>query len=388
MKFRTNRKPSLAAVGSVVASMALAGGLAACGSSSSSGGGSSGKGAPYTASFKWGTFHLASSVADKLKNKSPLNFVLSYQILDEPGAPGELTAGMKEAAAEVKAKYGVTVNTSLIGPPQTDPPTQISQIQEKVAANQVDCAGVEPVTPGAFVNVINRTVQQKGIPMMTVNTDSPQSDRLAYYGADDDSDPSSPLEMGKIAANETIKWAKAHNFNFNGKQVALITGDTTASWAQARMTGWVNTIKAAYPSVQIVGSPTNALTTGYIPAQILPKVSAFMTGHPSVAFYFDSDWGAEEIAELIGRQGKVGKVATIGYNVDPGYIQDLQKGDLVATIDQRYDLQAKNFVLGCANFLLGKQTPPEFNFVSPSIWTPSNVADALKVYKQIPNSGV
>ncbi len=70
MKFRTNRKPSLAAVGSVVASLALAGGVAACGSSSSSSGGSSGggsssggsssQGAPYTASFKWGTFHLAS----------------------------------------------------------------------------------------------------------------------------------------------------------------------------------------------------------------------------------------------------------------------------------------------------------------------------------------
>lgn len=373
-------------VGAGAVALALTGGLAACASKSGSGG-SSGKGVPYSAKFSWGQFHLSSSVASKLKSKAPLNFVLSYQILNEPGAPAQLTAGMKEAAAAIKSKYGVTVHTKLIGPPQTDPPTQISQIQSLVAANQVDCAGVEPVTPGAFVNVINRAIQQ-GIPMMTVNTDSPQSDRLAYYGADDASDMKSPLQMGKIAGDQTVQWAKAHKVDLNGKQVALISGDTTAAWAQARMTGWINTVKAAFPTVKVVGTPTNALTTGYIPSDILPKASAFMTGHPGVSFYFDSDWGAEEIGQLIGRNRLKGKVATIGYNIDPGYIQDLQKGLIVATIDQRYDLQAKNFVLGCADFLLGKQTPSTYNFVKPSIWTPTNVADALKVYSKIPNSGV
>lgn len=385
-QFNESRRRISGIIGPVAASLVLAGGLAAC-SSKSSTVAASGKGVPYAVKYKWGDFHLASSIANKIKHKAPLNFVLSYQILNEPGAPAQLTAGMKQAAAEIKAKYGVTVNTQLIGPPQTDPPTQISQIQAKVAANQVDCAGVEPVTPGAFVNVINRSVQQ-GVPMMTVNTDSPQSDRLAYYGADDAADMNSPLQMGKIAGEQTIQWAKAHNVDLNGKQVALITGDTTAAWAQARMTGWINTIKAAFPKVQVVGSPNNALTTGYIPSDILPKASAFMTGHPGVVFYFDSDWGAEEIAQLIGRNSLKGKVATIGYNIDPGYIQDLRKGLLVATIDQRYDLQAKNFVLGCADFLLGHKVPPTYNFVKPSIWTPANVGQALKVYSKIPNSGV
>jgi ABC-type sugar transport system substrate-binding protein len=392
MKAHHPRKALTPAVGAVVAALALAGGVAACGSSSSSGSGSSssgssGSGAPNSASFKWGTFKLNSRIADKVKSKQPLNFVLSFQILNEPGGPAQLTAGMKEGAALVKAKYGVTINTKLIGPPETDPPTQISQLREQVASGQVDCGGVEPVTPGAFVSVINEAVQQ-GVPMMTVNTDSAESKRFAYYGADDDADPASPLEMGKIAGHFTVNWAKAHNVDLNGKQVALVTGDTTASWAQARMKGWIDTVKAAFPSVQVVGSPTNALTTGYTPADILSKASSFMTGHPNIAFYFDSDWGAAQIGQLIQRGSLQGKTATIGYNIDPTYVQDLQKKLIIATIDQRYDLQAKNFVLGCANFLLGGKVPPEFNFVKPSIWTPNNVATALKVYSKIPNSGV
>ncbi len=395
MKVHHPRNSTIAKLGAVAASLALAAGVAACGSSSSSGGGSgsssgssgSSSAAPQSASFKWGTFKLSPRIASKVKSKQPLNFVLSFQILNEPGGPAQLTAGMKQGAALVKAKYGVTINTKLIGPPETDPPTQISQLREQVASGQADCGGVEPVTPGAFVSVINEAVQQ-GVPMMTVNTDSAQSRRFAYYGADDDSDMNSPLQMGKIAGNFTVKWAKANNVDLNGKQVALITGDTTASWAQARMKGWVDTVKAAFPSVQVVGSPTNALTTGYTPADILAKASSFMTGHPNIAFYFDSDWGAAQIGQLIQRGSLQGKVATIGYNIDPTYVQDLQKKLIIATIDQRYDLQAKNFVLGCANFLLGGKVPPEFNFVKPSIWTPTNVAQALKVYSKIPNSGV
>jgi ribose transport system substrate-binding protein len=374
----------------VAASFALAGGIAACGSSNGGGGGSSGGSggsAPTTTHFSWGDFKLAPQVASKVKAKSPLKFVLSYQILNEPGAPGQLNAGLQQGAAAVQKKYGVKVEARLIGPPETDPPTQISQLRQQVNSNSVDCGGVEPVTPGAFVSPINEAVQ-KGIPMFTVNTDSPQSHRLAYYGADDDADMGSSLQMGKIAGKFTVDWAKKNNFELNGKQVALVTGDTTASWAQARMKGWMDTVKAAFPSIQVVGTPTNALTTGYTPADILSKMSSFMTGHPDVAFYYDSDWGAAEIGQLIERQHLQGKVATIGYNIDSTYVQDLQRKLIIATIDQRYDLQARNFVEGCADFLLGHKTPEQYSFVKPSIWTPSNVTDATTLYSKIPNSGV
>jgi ABC-type sugar transport system substrate-binding protein len=332
--------------------------------------------------FPWGTFTLSSAIATKIKDHQPLVFDLSFQEISEPGAPDLLRAGMEAGAAWAKKAYGVTIKVNLIGTPQTDPPTQISQIQSLASAGQFDCAAVEPVTPGAFDNVINSTMSD-GIPIMTVNTDSPASHRIAYYGVDD-TDPSSMNWTGRVAGNFTVDWAHAHHISLS--TAALITGDTTASWAQGRMEGWVKAVTKAFPMIKIIGTPTNAFTTGYTPATIESDMQAYITGHPTVQFYFDSDWGAAEIAQLIGSQHLKGKVYTLGFNVDSTILKDLQQGTMIGTIDQRYDLQAENFVKGCAQFLLGGVVPSAYQYVTPSIWTPSNVSQAVKLYNSIPGA--
>ena len=230
--------------------------------------------------------------------------------------------------------------------------------------------------------MINSTMSS-GVPVMTVNTDSPASHRIAYFGVDD-TDSSSPLWTGRIAGNFTVSWA--HQNHVNLTSAALITGDTTASWAQGRMKGWMDVVKSAFPSIKITDTPTNAFTTGYTPATIQTDMQAFITGHPSVQFYFDSDWGAAEIAQLIQSEHLKGKVYTLGFNVDSTYIKDLQQGTLIGTVDQRYDLQAENFVKGCAQFLLGGVVPSTYQYLDPSIWTPRNVSQAIKLYDSIPGS--
>jgi simple sugar transport system substrate-binding protein len=332
--------------------------------------------------FSWGTFNLASRIAAKVKDHKTLTFDMSYQDLSQPGGPPLLRAGLEAGAAWVKQKYGVTVKVNLIGTTDTDPPTQISQIQSLTSAGQLDCVGVEPVTPGGFNSVINRTMAA-GVPVFTVNTDSPASHRIAYSGVDD-TDPSSPLWTGRIAGNFTVAWAKKNHVNLTS--AALITGDTTASWAQGRMQGWTDAVKAAFPHIKITGTPTDAYTTGYTPATIETDMQAYITGHPNVQFYFDSDWGAAEIAPLIQREHEKGKVFTLGFNVDSTILDDLKAGTMIGTIDQRYDLQAENYVKACGQFILGGIVPPALDFVSPSIWTPANVGQATKLYDSIPGS--
>ncbi len=352
--------------------------------------GSLNAGPPKTTKFKWGTFTLSSRIADKVKAKESLNFKLSFQILNEPGAPSELRAGLKAGAAQVQKELGIKINTDLIGPPNTDPPAQIAEINQKVGAKQIDCAGVEPVTPGAFVSVINKTMAG-GVPMFTVNTDSPASHRFSYSGvndADSGANYASPAQTGKVAGRFTVAWAKANHINLNTKTAALVTGDTTASWAQGRMKGWVETVKKAFPKMKVIGSPTNAFTTGYIPSDIYNKMASFMTGHPQVSLYFSSDWEAAEIGQLIGQRHLKGKVFALGYNIDGTIVNDLKQGLILGTLDQRYDLQASAFVLACARYLVTGKVPPVWNFVEPSIWTPKNVNQAIALYKKIPNSGV
>jgi ribose transport system substrate-binding protein len=357
----------------VLASVAALGLLGtACGTS---GGGTSAShsGAPYSAKFSWGQFTLSSAVANKVDKKEALNFVLSFQTLATVGAPVNLLAGMRQAAADVKSQYGVTVNVKLIGPPNTDPVAQISQVQQAINAGQVDCLAVEPVTPDAFVRVINQAVSA-GIPAYTVNTDSPDSHRFSYSGANDSFPPKGANQMGQVAAEYTIQWLKDHSVT--PKLAALVTGDTTAPWAQGRMQGWMDTMKKSLPDLQFVGTPTNALSTGYDPAGIYSQVAAFMNGHPNVDLYFDSDWGAKTIGKLIKDRGLKGKINTIGYNVDTTYLDEVSSGDVIATVDQRFDQQAAGFVTGCAAFLLKGSVPPDqYSYTKPTVVTSSNVAE-------------
>lgn len=353
-----------------VAALGLLG--TACGTSSTPPAASH-TGAPYTAKFSWGQFTLASSIANKVDKKQALNFVLSFQTLATVGAPVNLLAGMRQAADEVKTQYGVTVNVRLIGPPNTDPVAQISQVQQAISAGQVDCLAVEPVTPDAFVRVINQAVDG-GVPSYTVNTDSPDSHRFAYNGANDSFPPKGQFQMGQVSGQYSIQWLKDHNVT--PKVAALVTGDTTAPWAQGRMQGWMDTMKAAFPNLQVIGTPTNALSTGYDPAGIYSQVAAFMNGHPTVDLYFDSDWGAKTIGKLIKDRGLKAKVNTIGYNVDTTYLDEVTSGDVMATVDQRYDLQSAGFVRGCAAFLLKGTVPSDqYAYVQPTVVTPSNVAE-------------
>jgi ABC-type sugar transport system substrate-binding protein len=328
-------------------------------------------GAPYSATMSWGKFTLSSAIANKIDKKQALNFVLSFQTLATVGAPVNLLAGMRQAAANVKSQYGVDVNVKLIGPPNTDPVAQISQVQQAINAGQVDCLAVEPVTPDAFVRVLNQAVDG-GIPAYTVNTDSPGSHRFSYSGANDSFPPAGQYQMGNVAGDYSVQWLKDHSVT--PKVAALVTGDTTAPWAQGRMQGWMDTMKKAYPNLQFVGTPTNALTTGYDPAGIYSQVAAFMNGHPNVDLYFDSDWGAKTIGKLIKDRGLKGKINTIGYNVDTTYLDEVSSSDVMATVDQRFDEQSAGFVTGCAAFLLKGTLPPgQFTYIQPTVVTASNV---------------
>lgn len=348
--------------------------------STGNGSGTSSGGAPYHATLPFGQFSLASRIASKVKEKKALDVTISFQTVAQVGAPALMTAGMKRAAAEVKAKYGVSVNTKVIGPSQTDPTTQISQIQQAIGSGQVDCLGVQPVTPDAFASVINDAVS-KGVPTFTVNTDSGDSHRFAYYGPND-TDLKAANQLGMVAGKATVDWAKSNNKVI--KKAALVTGDTTAPWAQGRMEGWLKTVKAAFPDMQVVGSPTNALTTGYDAAKTYSDVGAFMNGHPDVDFYFDTDWGGSAIGKLIADRNLKGKVAAIGYNIDGNYLEQVREGNIIATVDQAFDRQAAAFVTGCADFLLGGKVPDSpMQYVPPTVVTQQNVASVSAAFKKM-----
>lgn len=327
-----------------------------------------------TAKFPWGTFTLSQRIAAKVEAHQPINAIISFQALGVPFAVPEMNAGMKRAAAALKAKYGVTVNTRVVGPVNTDPNAQISQIKTLIDSGQADCLAIEPVTPDAFADIFN-TAFQAGIPIFSVNTDAPKAHRFSYYGINE-------VAGGMVNGRYTVQWLKKHHVT--PKAAALHTGDTTAPWAQDRMIGWLRVLKAAYPHMKVYGTPTTAPSDNYTGSVTYSKVRAVLTGHPDVNLLFHTDWGIQYIPQVINDLKMKGKVFAVGYNVDDAILNSVQNGDIIGTLDQRYDNQSAGFVQGCGDFLFGHKLPSYPNsYVNPFMVTQQNVVAYRKLFHQM-----
>lgn len=324
-----------------------------------------------TVKFPWGSFTLSSRIAAKVAAHQPINAIISFQALGVPFAVPEMNAGMKRAAAEMKARYGVTINTRVVGPVNTDPNAQISQIQTLISSGQADCLAIEPVTPNAFADIFSVTAKA-GVPIFSVNTDAPQADRFSYYGINE-------LAGGKIVGNYTVNWLAQHHVTPTA--AAMFTGDTTAPWAQARMTGWESAIKAKWPNLKIYGTPTTAPSDNYQGTVTYSKVKSLLTGQPNINLIFHTDWGIQYMPQAITDLQRTNKVFAIGYNVDSAILNEVQSGAILGTLDQRYDNQSAGFVEGCGNYLFGGKLPTwPVSYVSPYLVTQSNVVAYRKLF--------
>jgi ribose transport system substrate-binding protein len=331
-------------------------------------------GKPIRATFPWGAFTLNQRIADKVARHQPVKAILSFQALGVPFAVPELNAGMKRAAAAMKAQYGATITTRVVGPVSTDPNAQISQIRTLLNSGQVDCLAIEPVTPDAFADIFD-VAFKAGVPIFAVNTDAPKAHRFSYYGIDE-------VAGGMAVGRYTVQWLKQHHVT--PRAAALFTGDTTAPWAQGRMIGWLKAMKAAYPNLKVYGTPTTAPSDNYSGPVTYSKVRAVLTGHPDVNVIFHTDWGIQYMPQAIADVQRKGKVFAVGYNVDDAILNEVQNGDIIGTLDQRYDNQSAGFVRGCANFLYGHKLPRyPVSYVSPFMVTQSNVVAYRKFFHQM-----
>jgi ribose transport system substrate-binding protein len=131
-----------------------------------------------------------------------------------------LQAGVKETGADPKSGW--------LAPPQTDNNSQKTVFDQQLSAN-VDGIAVSPIQAEAFAPVIDAAVD-KGIPVLTFDSDAPTSKRLAYIGTNN-------YEAGKVAGAEAIKMFP------NGGNFVSFVGNMTADNARQRYQGFVDATK-------------------------------------------------------------------------------------------------------------------------------------------------
>jgi ribose transport system substrate-binding protein len=146
--------------------------------------------------------------------------------------------GAEAAAKELSAKDSIRVEVQWLTPPEEDGQVQAQRIQQAVNSGVdailISCSDASKVT-GAIDDAVNR-----GVAVMTFDSDAPQSKRFAYYGVDD-------RKTGQTTMAELAKL-------MGGKgKVAILAGNQNAPNLQKRVQG-AKDEAAKYPGITIVGT--------------------------------------------------------------------------------------------------------------------------------------
>jgi ribose transport system substrate-binding protein len=167
--------------------------------------------------------------------------------------------GAEAAAAELSKANGMTVKIDWLTPPNEDGAVQAQRISEAVnsGANAILLSASDA---SKLTGAVNEAVD-RSVPVMTFDSDVPDSKRFSFYGGDD-------VKMGTQVMDEL-----AAQMGGKGK-VAIIAGNQNAPNLQNRVKG-VREAAAKYPGITIVDAFYHAETPQDAAAEVLRIKNAY-----------------------------------------------------------------------------------------------------------------
>ena len=183
--------------------------------------------------------------------------------------------GAEAAAKELSAKGGVPVEVEWLTPPKEDGEVQAQRVRQAVNEG-VDAILISCSDAGKVTGAINDAVD-RGVTVMTFDSDAPQSKRFAFYGVDD-----ARAGQQTMAELSTLLGGKGN--------VAILAGNQNAPNLQKRVQG-ARTEAAKHPGIKIVGVFNHIETPQDASAEVIrvnnayPEITgwAFIGGWPLFA---------------------------------------------------------------------------------------------------------
>jgi ribose transport system substrate-binding protein len=167
--------------------------------------------------------------------------------------------GAEAAAKELSQQSGVPIEIAWLTPPAEDGQVQAQRIAQAVnegaTAILISCSDAGKVT-GAINDAVDRGVQ-----VMTFDSDAPDSKRFAFYGVDD-------IKTGKAVMDELAK-----QMGDKGS-IAILAGNQNAPNLRKRVEG-VKEAAKAYPNMKIVDTFYHIETPQDAAAEVIRAQNAY-----------------------------------------------------------------------------------------------------------------
>ncbi len=269
--------------------------------------------------------------------------------------------GATQRAAELSAKGPVKVELVTVGPASADAIEQ-ARIMDDLIARGVDGIAVSCNDPTACADPINRAVAA-GIPVMTWDSDSPDSERFTFLSIDN-------RDAGRTAAD-----LLAQAIGGQGK-VAVITGVPGALNLQQRVDGFSEQLNTLYPDMEIVRifASNEDINLG------VQGVEETMQAHPDLrGWFFAGMWplfadrGSMPLWEAASRGGTV---KTVAFDTLPLELELLRDGYIEALVGQKYSRWGSDAVQMVYDYVVSGKRYPPFIDTGVDVVTRNNV-DAM-----------
>ncbi|MFC7394500.1 sugar-binding protein [Scopulibacillus cellulosilyticus] len=220
---------------------------------------------------------------------------------------------IEKGAKDAGRKFHVEVE--YIGPVQTNVNEQIKAI-EKAIASKVDGIITQGIDNPAFSKVVNQA-ENEGIPVITIDTDAPDSDRSAYIGSNN-------YRAGYLAGKTLIKDTKGQAV------VGIITGNHNENEV-LRVKGFKKAVENT-PKIKIAAVKSSNISR----IQAAEKTYEIYQHYPNVtAFYGTSALDGLGISAVTEQFGKSKDIYILAFDTLPETMSLIKKGSIQAAIQQQ-----------------------------------------------------
>ncbi|GMV36726.1 MAG: hypothetical protein AMXMBFR61_12340 [Fimbriimonadales bacterium] len=269
--------------------------------------------------------------------------------------------GAEDAARRLSQETGVNIEIDWRTPPTEDGQIQAQRVQQAVNEG-ADVILISCSDAGKVTGAINDAVDA-GIPVMTFDSDAPDSKRFAFYGVDD-------VETGRKVMAELAAQT-------NGKaNVAILAGNQNAPNLQKRVQG-AKQEAAKYRGIKIIGTFHHAET----PQDAAAEVLRVMQANPEItAWAMIGGWPL--FTKTLLSDLDPSKVKVVAVDCLPAQLPYIEKGIAPVLLAQPTYLWGKVSVEMIVDKLIHKKDIPPINKMELVRVSKDNLSEWARQLKQ------
>jgi ribose transport system substrate-binding protein len=260
--------------------------------------------------------------------------------------------GAVAAAKDLSAKYGIEVIIDWRTPANEDAQQQAQYLEQLVSTGvsgiSLSCTDAKVLT--AAIN----SAADKGVPVITFDSDAPDSKRIAYYGMDD-------YDCGKQLMSEMSKL-------LNGKgTIAILGGNQNAPNLQKRIAGAKDEMKN-HPGLKLKDSYYHGETA----PEAVAKIEQVQGANPDIAgWVMVGGWPLFTENAL----DKIAPAKVVSVDTLPQELNYVKKGQVQVLLGQKCYGWGYETVTMLVEKLHNNKTPKVINSFVPDRVTKDNVSE-------------